>query len=348
MPGIVFTLTTSVRPPIQLSDFVDGFALNPPYVAFNASSDGSLKIDFHSSTSLAAPGTGDIQSWTQAIVSGPQIVKHDLTTLGGETGYFHYYLTKDALTSNKLVAQQITVPTTWSPVELFLSGRKGAFWDCVSTNSYSDLGRASLAGDGVAVACVSDLSGNGNHACQITGNKRPIMNVSGQYIIYDGSNDLLTATVDLDGSAKVTTWAIYDLLTQRDCHVMGINGTPYLNVRIGGAGENQKYIEANAGSSVSVQVSPTLTEPMVHIGEADIAAPLTRVRANGGTASSTSSFGSGSNWGAGKTVILGSNSEFGGFAHCRFYTGGVINDLLTTDEMTALQDWAKTRGGVSW
>ena len=57
---------------------------------------------------------------------------------------------------------------------LFANGEKGAYFAPSDTTCFTDTARTTAAGDGDTVAGMTDLSGNGNHATQLTAAARPI------------------------------------------------------------------------------------------------------------------------------------------------------------------------------
>jgi hypothetical protein len=348
MPSVVFTLTTSVRPPLQLTDFVDGLADNPPKVAVNASSDGDLTIDYHSSSTLANPGEGDIDTWTEPVVGGPQIVPVILDGHEGTSGYLHYSLAKGALRSNRPVSQQITVPTAWSPADLFRNGRKGGFWDVAPDTTFTDTDMEVAAGVDDAICILADLSGNGNNKAMLTLANRPLLKSSGGLYYYQTSdnNDHLKSTISFDATDELTLFCLYDLTTSTGGTVFGINEVPYA-FRLGNDGIGNPFTAGYTVGGVNRQATatPTIeTSPVCHIGEFKISTSHIKTYANGQSQSQSSSFGAGSNFGTDLDIYA---PYFNGMP-IRVYAMLIIDALLDPADIINLQNWAKTRGNISW
>jgi hypothetical protein len=110
--GVVITDPAATAP--VLDNFVDDFELDPPVATFDASEEGVLTWDFHSSATPPSIGGGDIATGTTAISTGFTEFEPDLTAEAGQTGYMHMRLTAtdDSQVSNILTSQQFTVPST--------------------------------------------------------------------------------------------------------------------------------------------------------------------------------------------------------------------------------------------
>ena len=63
----------------------------------------------------------------------------------------------------------------FSPASLFASGEEGAWYEPSTTTCFTDTGGTTPATYGDGVAYLQDLSGNGNHATQVTAGARPIL-----------------------------------------------------------------------------------------------------------------------------------------------------------------------------
>jgi hypothetical protein len=104
--------TTPVSTAPVLSNFVDNFDQDPPVATFDASEEGTLTWDFHSSATPPTIGGGDIATGTTLVATGFTNFEPDLTASAGEIGYMHMRLTAtdDAQVSNILTSQQFEVP----------------------------------------------------------------------------------------------------------------------------------------------------------------------------------------------------------------------------------------------
>jgi hypothetical protein len=341
-------LTPTDLEPI-ISGFYDGLADDPPILRVNCRRAGTLYWDYHSSATAPSVGGGNIATGSQAVIGGPNIVKLALTA-GTGPGYIHLRCQSADGVSNPLVTQVVTVPSGFDPSDLFASGEKGGFWDINSATAFTDTGRTTAATAGQAIAAIADSSGNGKHALQTDSTKRPLLGQTGGLYYYatDGVDDALFVTLDLNQTDELTIFCLHDVLTVKQNIVAGLVAA-YPNFYLVGdtAGETGKYSIArmssgDTGRRADVTVSP-LTEPIFHVGEADISATTVKTWANGQTATTTASFGSGSNWGTGNQFNLNWSA-----AHVRTYAIGVINRKLTAPELANLQAWAKTRGNITW
>lgn len=344
-----FTSSLKAQRPV-ISAFTDNLSSYPPSIIVNVLRSGTLYWDFHTSATPPARGAGNIAAGSQAVVGGPNSIVVNLSSYGGQTGYLHFRCENANGASNVRTSQQITIPTGWSPLELFASNEKGAFWDFNSTTCYTDYAMETLGSSGQAIRYARDLSGNKNHLIQRDITKSPVLGGSGvaQYVEFDGSNDIMSASfVNLNDGDALTFVAIYRMVTEADRIVFNLTSSPSAALR-SGSDSSQKFASADAGTNRSIEVYPvTITTPMLHIGEFDISTPIVRVRVNGVTASNTNSFGSGSNWGTGRNINVGAR-DAGQFANCRFYAALVLNRALTAGELTAMEGWAQTRGGFTW
>lgn len=89
---------------------------------------------------------------------------------------------------------QITETISFTPADLFLSAKKGAWYDIDPAYVWQDTAGTVAGAVGSAVARVDDRSGNGNHLTQGTAASQPILRQSGSlyYLEFDGSDDFLT------------------------------------------------------------------------------------------------------------------------------------------------------------
>lgn len=70
---------------------------------------------------------------------------------------------------------RVTTGGAFSPATLFASGEEGAWYEPSTTTCFTDTGGTVAATYGDGVAYLQDLSGNGNHATQVTAGARPIL-----------------------------------------------------------------------------------------------------------------------------------------------------------------------------
>lgn len=342
-------LTPTDLEPI-LSGFYDGLADDPPVLRVNCRRAGTLYWDYHSSATAPSIGGGNIATGSQAVIGGPNIVKLALTG-GTGPGYIHLRCQSADGVSNPLVTQEITVPSAFDPSDLFANGEKGGFWDISPATTYLDSYRSTAASVDGLVGFVNDSSGNGNHMRQTTSGARPYLRQSGSlyYLEYDTTDDEHNVVLDLDQTDELTMFCLYDVLTYENQSIFGINELTY-NFRLGsGGGENDKFISvkmADGTQRVASATASPLTEPICHIGEAKISTNHAKCYANGQTGTQSTTFGSGSNFGTGLTVHMPYAGSSGN--NLRGYASLIINRLLTAGEITSLQNWAKTKGNITW
>lgn len=340
-------LTPTDLEPI-LSGFYDGLADDPPVLRVNCRRAGTLVADYHSSSTAPAIGGGDIATFSQAVIGGPNVVKLTLTA-GTGPGYLHLRCENDAGASNPLVTQQFTVPSAWHPSELFASNEKGGFWDIKAGTTFPDAYRDTAAVVNDAIGSINDSSGNRNHAQQLTAASRPLLKYpSNIYCLQtDGSDDALTVTLDLDDTDELTIWCLQDQLSVANNITAGlVSASPFMWVAGNTAADASAYTSAQITGGTARNINATAspaTDPLFVIGEAKISTSHLKIFVNGQTSVQSSSFGTASNWGTGRQFNIS-----WGTCYARIYAVGIINRLLTAGEITSLQAWAKTRGNITW
>jgi hypothetical protein len=99
----------------------------------------------------------------------------------------------------------------FSPSTLFASGEEGAWYEPSPTTCFTDTAGTIPATVGDAVARINDLSGNGNHAIQVTAAARPLLQQTAgglYYLAFDGSDDTLVANLAMSTASMTAITAL--------------------------------------------------------------------------------------------------------------------------------------------
>ena len=245
----------------------------------------------------------------------------------------------------------------WTPADLF-SGQEGFWFAPNPSTCFTDTGRTTAAGVGDAVAAITDLSGNGNHATQSTVSQRPILRQSGAlyYLEFDGVDDAMaTGTVDATAENTVVLSAgvrNVDTTAGGEGTVINQNGADYnsFGLRVPSNTTNNVRLVAfgdNPGGSTSLFVAgqPNTLDAVV-TGRVDLNATDNYLRVNGtvGATGGTAGAGEYSNGVIGVGARSTGSPIFTGDMtglFCRF------GDDLTTQELSDLENYLATLTGVS-
>jgi hypothetical protein len=102
-----------------------------------------------------------------------------------------------------------------------MAGALGGIWVLDQGRVWADTAGTTPITDGVAIARVDDISGNGNHLLQATAAARPTWNANGglPYALFDGTDDRLTVAIafasavfDRISAFRQITWTANDRL----------------------------------------------------------------------------------------------------------------------------------------
>ncbi len=137
----------------------------------------------------------------------------------------------------------------FSPRQLFANGEQGGLWVPGLDTCYTDDGITPCTAAGDLVYRMDDLSGNGNHAVQVTADSRPLLQQDGNghwYLDFDGSDDFLalpdipfTTDIGLEIYAGLDTTDLpsdYRILIQRNSSAPA--NTPGIYMGTGSGGYN--------------------------------------------------------------------------------------------------------------
>jgi hypothetical protein len=355
-----FTFTLSITQAAgsegpTLTAFSDGLASDPPTVEFDSSMDGTLRWDFHSSSTAPAAGSGDIATGTQSVVGGPQAFTLNLAAYPEETGYLHFRVINAGNESNVLTSQVITTPATFDPVALFGVSDKGLVIDPALANKlYSDTGKTDPAAtDGDSIAVIVDASGKTADLVQSTSGYRPVYKTSGGlHWIRTGTDDWFSVPNTFLDHTK--DWTIVFAMSREGA--TGNNVFSYADgstTRFGyaqAAGLQYQFGVDTTASSVnltnSANRSTGAAEVVTHTWDRSTGQLIRRI--NGVQTETTTGTASDI------TVPSGGYKFNGALGYAN--TGGTdakyffvffIDRALGTSELNNLEEWAADRAGVT-
>lgn len=262
----------------------------------------------------------------------------------------------------------------WTPAQLFTNGERGMFWD-LSDQSLANMSQ-SIAGTGTVastsvVGFLKDGSPNANSWFAASdGNSRPTLQVdsdSKNYLSFDGSNDVLLATVPfITPSSNVAFTAVIGMFGAAQSAtktMLSVNSTassqplviPFQPLTT--TTSIQQAVRNDAGGlGVGALTATALLDSTKRVltsawmGPTGAGTQRIRDAASRPSGGGTGSYTSQSNTGPGSTITvtrsgLGANCAAtpANFFAGRIYSGCVINRYLTDAEIKALEDWAASK-----
>jgi hypothetical protein len=165
-----------------------------------------------------------------------------------------------------LGARSVVSGPAFDPATLFAASEEGAFYNLNTDTTFTDTARTTPATLTASVAGVSDLSGNAVHLAQATAGNRPTLQESGsQYLLFDGTNDNLTAATtfaQVSGSVMLV-FNPGDVVyaTGRRC-LLSFADTATTNnwLELGIDTDRRIYVEYNSGGTLTAWRSLSLVE----------------------------------------------------------------------------------------
>ena len=200
------------------------------------------------------------------------------------------YANEGTLLTSVLTSDPVTVTSSYDPATLF-SGAAGVFFDPNDSAAVWQDAAGTVPGVvGQPVGRLSDKSGNGNHAMQVTAGARPTLRAdpSGKrYIIGDGVDDWLRASFTMTGNwTRVSLLRVYRWTA--NAHMIGggatinagavqhITSAPSLRVLDGAAsavvindanvGYDVVLVERHSGATTTVKVNNAAYVPVNDAG----------------------------------------------------------------------------------
>lgn len=372
---MIFDTALSDAQIAALDTLVRGRVVVLPAVGnFDALSNQQFEKDTGNQTYVFSAATGTDLTWTYALTSPPagvtidsatRTITFDTNALALQTDtaitvtatdQYGRPATGSPRTFNLDIVETI-VP--FDPADLFGASEAGFFFDFTTTDSYTDTGRTTNAVLTNTVAGVTDLSGNNQHATQSTSGNRPTIQETGgglQHLVFDGTDDHLVVTVNMTGVTAGTFWAVISKDGDvDDGRLMGndISGGAFkvlapisaantaYRLRVTRTDNNGERV----ADSASTYAAPDLAYLTGWVNGDNSANPSVVLRRNGsqvGTQTSTvlwSGLGS-QTWRIGNQQF--GNEDFQG----KIFAIGFIGRLLTAGELSDLETWCATRGGI--
>lgn len=231
--------------------------------------------------------------------------------------------------------------SVFTPLDLFASSEVGAWYDPsdFSTMFQDSAGTTPVTGAGDPVGRINDKSGNGNHATQSSAMARPIYRVDGNgrpYLESDGIDDFLRASF---------------VVTQPVSRVTGLKlpssvaNTQLLGGAIGNATALYYATASSLGifsgsvlSDLSVSIPGTYVVREVHDGAGS------SLRVNAG---SPLTGNAGTTTGDGITLGASFAAPPQNYSRVDFYGLVQVGRLLTTTEITQLEQWMAVKSQVT-
>ena len=249
-----------------------------------------------------------------------------------------------------------------SPASLFTAGQKG-FW--LEASDPSQLwqntgGTTPVAANGDPVARADDKSGNGYSWQQATGANQPTWNTDSagyKYLNFDGSNDVLATTgnVDLSGSDKLTIVLAVDRQSASNKVAVdnnyGAAGGWAIYAAAGSSNEGPALLVTGTTNGYKYAGREGLGKFMlsgrIDISQSAIASEID-CRINGrpfAMTSDTGGLGTGNFSGSYKNY-LGAVTGGGFYFLGKFYFMMVIQGLLSDADLIAVENYANTKIGI--
>lgn len=250
---------------------------------------------------------------------------------------------------------------TWggfSPLSMFAAGEQGAWYDPSDlTSMFQDTaGTVPVTAAGQTVARINDKSGRGNHRTQATGLSQPILqqDASGRYhLLYDGSNDFMTATIDMAAADSMAL--VFGIRKLSDAAA-----AIFIEASSGLTGSGAYAVNAPTGASATINARSrgTVTSDAIYTNAA-VAAPVTLVasmdadisadrnilRINGAqVATSATDQGTG-NYGS-HTVYFGRRSGTSNPFNGREYGIIIRGGTSTAAQIAAMETWMNAKTGA--
>lgn len=245
------------------------------------------------------------------------------------------------------------------PEQLFANGEPGVWYDPsdISTLFQDSAGATPVTAAGQTVGKILDKSGRGNHATQATSTQRPTYQVdsSGRpYLLCDGVDDNMFTGTITPGTDKVQVFAgirkLSDAIVGIVCELSANTGINNGAFRLAAPQNiaNPNYGFQPKGTAVGTVSAITYAAPITNVltGLADISAPSSTIRVNGGgIVTSSTSQGTG-NFLA-YPLYMGSRGGTSLFLNGRIYSMITrFGPNLTAEQITSTESWVNSKTGA--
>ena len=247
----------------------------------------------------------------------------------------------------------------FSPSSLFASSELGVWLDPSDTSTlFQDAaGTVPVTSVGQSVLRINDKSGSGNHATQTTAGQAPTYQIDSNgksCLSYDGATGWFVTPTITPGIDKVQVFAgvrkLSDVNIGIVCEFSPNTGTNTGAFRLAAPHNvaTANYGFQPKGTSVATVTATTYASPITSVlaGLADIAAPSSTIRVNGGgIVTSSTSQGTG-NFLA-YPLYIGSRGGTSLFLNGNLY--GLIVRFganLTADQIASTENWVNARTGA--
>lgn len=240
----------------------------------------------------------------------------------------------------------------FSPSTLFASGEEGAWYEPSPTTCFTDTAGTIPATVGDAVARINDLSGNGNHAIQVTAAARPLLQQTAgglYYLAFDGSDDFFVifgsqAWYDqyigsIVIAASTDSTSSQDVVSNRGVDSAEVRGKYALSIRNNGV--NWIYDNLVAGSGAAISTASPINTPYVFYGSGDGTNVSSSI--NSGSVTTVADTFTARNLDAYIGQKGGSATYFSG----RIYGIVLTNDVLTAQEISDTETYLAAKSGVT-
>lgn len=234
--------------------------------------------------------------------------------------------------------------SVWSPVPLAVA-LGGAVFDISDLSSlYSDsAGTTPAVVDGV-VGRMSDLSGNGNHATQVDGAKKPVLRTAAglYWLEFDGVDDRFTVSGPVQSGPTITTAFAFS-------REHGVNGRYFLsttwNAEFYGPAFGASWDGTNIAWSAPGGHMPIAADQGIAHTLIDIGSYTDSTRLFDGTEYVYSTAGPTVIGMTGATSYIGINTGLNVPMKANFY-GAVFVDGDATSDRLNIEAWLNTRAGL--
>lgn len=273
-------------------------------------------------------------------------------------------------TPSPILAQQ-TAPA-FDPIQLFIPGLRGAWWDVSDTGTLFQSGTRSSPGaavtaDGDPVGLVLDKSGNGYDLVQATSTKRPLYRTSGglSWLEFDGVDDFLSvASFDLSAYAQVAfclaftpTSASTMVVSELGPDVNSTAGTFYLAAANDiAAGQISFAINGSSGADGVETTATTYGSGVTSVfstqafdlssASATARMPIRRNGASEATTLTTDTGAAGTTFSA-QTLYVGARAGTSLFFKGKWFGQFIRGRGLESSEISSLDSWMLVKAGLA-
>lgn len=241
----------------------------------------------------------------------------------------------------------------WTPASLFGAGGEGVWLAPSPTTCFTDLAGTTPAGEGDSVALMLDMSGNDNHATQLTAPARPtLQKTTGGlwYLEFDGLDNDISIPFDAFNATGDQTFAI---TAQHDTGIGGFiylaggrGDTGYLFVTLGST-SRMRFIPIMSGFAEPVSDNPIGTAPRVWVGDHDRSTGVARLFEDGTEYSDTGAANTDVTTPTDNTLYLGSGSVGGTEWKGKIFAVVAVDRLLSLSERGKLQTFLSEMSGAT-